>query len=176
VDDSNTVNCKPIRYWVNRHNETVPYNTSLVILRNCSGIRVQNLNLTGNGNGISLYGTTDSEIFGNNITDNNGGIEVWWSFNNSIIGNRITETVFDGIEEYGSGHNVISNNLIQANENGIYFRTPSTHEVISDNQIVANRAGGTLGMCSYSNVTDNLIFGNSGWGLEIGEGCFCRSK
>ena len=173
VDDSNIINGKPIRYWINRYNETVPSTTSMVILRNCSRIRVQNLNLTGNGNGIVLYRTTDTEIFGNNITDNQGrGMEVLLSFNNSIIGNRITNNGDDGIREHGSGYNVVSNNLIQANDHGIYFCTTSTHEVIANNRIIANRAGSTLGICSYSNITGNLVLGNSGWGLGIGEGCF----
>jgi parallel beta-helix repeat protein len=106
VDSSNTINSKPVYYWVNQHNMTVPDNAALVILKHCSGIRVQNLNLTGNAVGVSLYYTSNSEIFGSNISDNYWrGIAVWWSHNNSIIGNQITNTEYHGIEVYGSNNN-----------------------------------------------------------------------
>lgn len=38
VDTSNSVNGKPIYYWVNEHYKTVPSNAGFVILKNCSGI------------------------------------------------------------------------------------------------------------------------------------------
>ena len=70
VDSSNTINGKPVYYWVNQHNRIVPSDAGIVILKNCSGIRVQNLDLSGNGNGISLYFTNNSELFGNTLSDN----------------------------------------------------------------------------------------------------------
>jgi len=170
VDASNTINGKPVYYWVNQYNMTVPDNAGLVILKKCGGIRVQNLNLTGNGLGVSLYYTSDSEIFGNNITDNYWrGIAVWWSHNNSIIGNQITNSEYYGIEVYDSHNNTISHNLIRNNNfNGIYHRTAPTNEVISSNQIVANGGFGIFGGSYNCIIADNFIYGNGGTGLTSG--------
>jgi len=171
VDASNTINGKPVYYWVNQYNMTVPDNAGLVILKNCGGIRVQNLNLTGNGLGVSLYHTIDSEIFGNNITDNYWrGIAVWWSCNNSIIGNQITNSEYYGIEVYDSHNNTISHNLIKNNnDDGIYHRTAPRNEVISSNQIVANGGFGIFACGSHNCIiADNFIYGNSGTGLTSG--------
>lgn len=171
VDTSNTINGKPVCYWVNQHNMTVPNNAGIVILKHCSSIRVQNLNLSGNGNGISLYYTNNSEIFGNNIFDNYWrGIAVWWSHNNSMIGNQITNTSLDGIEIYESDNNTISHNIIEGNENGIYHRTTSINEVISNNQIAGNKHAGILGGEDNSTITNNFIYRNGG-GLAVGTYC-----
>lgn len=169
VDTSNTINGKPIYYLVDQQNMTVPKNAGLVILKRCSGIKVQNLNLTGQGSGLSLYYTNNSIIAGNKISDNYWrGIAIWWSNNNTIIGNQIANTTGDGIEEYESSNNAFSHNLITTNAIGIYHRTPSFHDVISDNQIVANQNGGIYGASTNCTVTNNYIFGNSGVGISVG--------
>jgi parallel beta-helix repeat protein len=170
VDSSNTINDKPIYYWINRRNQTVPSDAGTVILKNCSGIKAYNLNLSNNGNGISLYYTNNSELVGNDLTHNYWrGIAVWWSHNNSIIGNRITNTPYDGIEIYDSENNTISHNLIANNENGIYHRTPGKYEVISDNIIINNTHAGVLGGTDYSAITTNFVADNGG-GLTVGSG------
>jgi len=171
IDISNTINGKPVYYWVNQHNMSVPTNAGLVILKNCTGIRVQNLNLTGNGNGLSVYYSSNIEIFGNKIFDNAlKGIAVWWSHNNSIIGNQIKNTNI-GIEIYGSNTNIISRNLIEANTVGIDHRGDALNEVISSNQIINNQHGGISGRLDNSMITDNLIFGNKGGGILVGSNC-----
>jgi parallel beta-helix repeat protein len=173
VDYSNTVDGKTICYWFNVRNRTVPAETGVVILKNCSGIRVQNLNLESNGVGISLYNTHNSEIFGNNITSNYWrGIAVWWSYNNSIIGNQITNTSLYGIEEYSSGNLNISHNLIKDNRVGIYHRTMTDYEVISNNQIIENQDAAIMGAASHCIATDNYIFENSGTGLAVDSNSF----
>ena len=67
IDESNTVNGRPICYWVNRQDETVSLDAGYVALVNCSGITVENLNLSNNGQGLLLAYTTDSSIIKNNI-------------------------------------------------------------------------------------------------------------
>lgn len=172
VDATNTINGKVICYWVNQHNQTVSSKAGIVILKNCSGIRIQNLNLTGNGIGVSLYCTSNSEICGNNITNNVWeGITVSRSNNISIIGNRITDNQFAGIEEYEAGNNIISHNLISGNAVGVYYRTISDYEVLSHNQITYNHDHAMLGPVNHCNATDNYVYGNSG-GLDVGSNCY----
>jgi len=90
IDTSNTVDEKPICYWVNKQNMTVPLDAGYVGLVNCTDITVQNLTLTKNGQGILLALTTNSTLTNNNITDNFQGISLKASTNNSIYHNSFT--------------------------------------------------------------------------------------
>ena len=45
IDTSNTVDGKPIYYWINHENEQVPSDAGFVALVNCTNISVENLNL-----------------------------------------------------------------------------------------------------------------------------------
>ncbi|MCW4010197.1 MAG: right-handed parallel beta-helix repeat-containing protein [Candidatus Bathyarchaeota archaeon] len=91
VDSSNTLNGKPIYYWVNRHNETVPGDAGYVALVNCTEVTVQGLILTDQANGILMAFTTNSTITGNLITGNVNGIYFYGSTGNRIFGNNITD-------------------------------------------------------------------------------------
>jgi parallel beta-helix repeat protein len=173
VDVSNTVNGKPIIYWIDKHNVTVPQNAGLVILKKCEGTKVQNLNLAGHGVGLTLYYTNNSKISGNNITNNYWrGISIWWSNNNSIIGNQITNNANDGIEEYESHSNKVSQNLIKANKgSGIYHRYLISNDVISNNQIIANQGEGISGDSTNCTITDNFVFENAVSGISVDSNC-----
>jgi len=92
IDESNIVNGKPIYYWVNRQDMTVPLDAGYVALVNCSGITIKNLNLNNNGQGLLLAYTTESSIIQNNITNNIHGIYLCGSSNNTVTGNNITKT------------------------------------------------------------------------------------
>jgi parallel beta-helix repeat protein len=62
IDESNTVNGKPIYYWINQHDRIVPSDGGYVALINCTGITVQNLHLTNNGPRMLLVSTNNSII------------------------------------------------------------------------------------------------------------------
>jgi parallel beta-helix repeat protein len=170
VDLTNNVNGKPVYYWVNQQDRIVPSDAGLVILKNCSEIRVQNLNLSNNGNGISLCNTSNSELVGNKFTQNLKGIELWWSHNNSILYNQITNTTYDGIEIYHSENTTIAHNLIGNNENGIYHRAEAKNEAISENLILNNKHAAVIGLLDYSLITNNFVVDNGG-GITVGSAC-----
>ncbi|MBN1784300.1 MAG: right-handed parallel beta-helix repeat-containing protein, partial [Candidatus Bathyarchaeota archaeon] len=52
IDTSNLVDGKPIIYWINQEDKTVPSEAGYVALINCKKITVRNLTLTNNGHGI----------------------------------------------------------------------------------------------------------------------------
>jgi parallel beta-helix repeat protein len=74
VDTSNTIEGKPVCYWVNRHNETVPAEAGFVVLSNCTNVTVQGLVLADQANGILLAFTTNSTITNNVIMGNGNGL------------------------------------------------------------------------------------------------------
>ena len=120
IDESNTVNGKPIYYWVNRQDETVPLDAGYVALVECSGITAKNLNLSCNGQGIVLASTTDSLIMQNNMTDNIHGIYLCNSLENTVDSNNITRNVANGIYIYYSQNNRFFNNNFISNTNPVY--------------------------------------------------------
>ena len=120
IDESNTVNGKPIYYWVNRQDVTVPLDAGYVALVNCSGITVKNLNLNNNGQGLLLAYTTESSIIQNNITNNIHGIYLCGSSNNTVTWNNITKNLANGIYLYYSQDNTFFHNNFISNTNQVY--------------------------------------------------------
>jgi parallel beta-helix repeat protein len=90
VDTSNTVDGKPIIYWVDRQSQVVPVNAGLVVLVNCKDITVQNCILTKQDCGVILAFTQNCIIANNLIVDNAKGIYFYASSGNQIAGNNIT--------------------------------------------------------------------------------------
>jgi parallel beta-helix repeat protein len=120
IDESNTVNGKPVYYWVNRQDVAVPLDAGYVALVNCSGITVQNLNLSNNGQGLLLASTAESSITQNNITGNVHGIYMCGSANNTVTGNNITKNLANGIYLYYSQNNMFFHNNFIDNTNPVY--------------------------------------------------------
>ncbi len=120
IDDSNTVNGKPVYYWVNRRDMAVPLDAGWIALINCTRMTVKNLELTNNGQGVLLAYTTDSTITKNNITNNIHGIYFSGSSNNTINENNITENAGNGIYLYYSPNNTFSHNNFINNTKQVY--------------------------------------------------------
>ena len=113
IDVSNTVDGKPIYYWINEEDRTVPVDAGYVALVNCTRVTVQNLNLTNNIQGILLVSTANSTIIKNNITSNGSGISLFFSSNyNTLSRNNITNNGCGIGLVYSSNNFVNHNNFI----------------------------------------------------------------
>lgn len=181
IDTSNTVNGKPIIYWVNQHNKAVPPNAGQVILVQCSNIEVQNLNLTGNSCSLMLVYTekstitknsiTNSSVYGvfvyrssdnsmtENIVENSSyGCYFWYSSNNIIRANVVTANNQNGIQIFGSNNNTIKANEISLNSQGVYVDSQSVGNSILDNMIQENSEYGvTVSWSSNITISENNI-------------------
>lgn len=120
IDESNTVNGKPIYYWINKQDLSVPLDASYVALINCSEVTIKNLNFNNNGQGLLLVSTTKSSIIKNNITDNIHGIYLCESTNNTITDNNITRNAANGVYLYYSQDNTFFHNNFLDNTNPVY--------------------------------------------------------
>ena len=163
VDTSNTVDGKPIYYWINKKDVTVPIDAGWVVLVNSTNIVVRNLNLKNNAQGLVLAYTENSRITQNNISANGHGVYFFYSANNSIFENSITNNG-SGIYFDVSSNNHISENSITNNENGVELHSEgnppyrqSSNNSISGNSITAKSVGIFIG----SNSKNNSIFKNS---------------
>jgi len=177
IDDSNTVNGKPVYYWINRQDMTVPLDAGYVVLVNCTGITVRDLNLTNNMQGVALSFTTDSIIANNSMTNNFDGVRFDHSSNSNVIsGNNVTANTSYGIRLFydpstsgsqpagPSCNNIICGNNVTDNDTGIRLDYPSNNSVWANN--VANNSDGIglYGSSSGNIVSENNIT-NSFYGL-----------
>jgi len=149
IDSSNTVNSRPIYFYVNETGFTADKftNAGQIILINCNDSMIKNANTSYSTNGILLYyceniTITASDISNNlregiiiqkgaynkliNSTVNNngikwdgGGIEVSNSPYTYLYNNTVTRSFRDGIRISQSNHSSIIDNTI--NDNGIHF-------------------------------------------------------
>ncbi len=181
MDTSNKVNGKPVYYWVNERNRTVPHDAGYIAAVNSTNITIRNLTVERSGQGVLLANTTNSVVertnltsnhFGiylccstnitinrNNITDNNMGIDLFLSNENNITGNAITKNAY-GIDVGRSEGNKISGNTITdqtANDNswGISLWL-SENNLIAKNNIINNKRGIEL-----FKSENNLIYHNN---------------
>ena len=190
VDASNTVDGKPIYYWINRRDMTVPLDAGYVALINCTSITAHNLNLTYNAqgalvayttnstltknsmahnfDGIYLYESSNNSITENNITNKNAmGIRLSESSNNSIFGNNITNNG-NGVKITDSSDNNISMNNVTNNIwDGIELQWSSNNNSISGNAVTNNVGGIRLYESSNNSVTGNNVAANHYYGISI---------
>ncbi|MHC3129743.1 MAG: right-handed parallel beta-helix repeat-containing protein [Candidatus Bathyarchaeota archaeon] len=166
IDTSNTVNDKPIYYWVKQHDRTVPSDAGWVALKNCSGITVKGLSLERNVDGVLLCYTTDSTISGNVIANNLNGIALKGSSNNVISDNQIRNNKGYGIRlEYGSDCNIISRNEVVANtKDGVCFESSANNNTVTENCVMENNGNGVF----FSNILDSKVIGNN---ITLNKGC-----
>jgi parallel beta-helix repeat protein len=170
IDTSNTVNGKPIYYWVGQHDRTVPSDAGWVVLKNCSGITVQGLSLESNGDGVLLCYTNDSTVSGNVLANNLNGITLEGSSNNVISDNRVASNSECGIYLDGvSGDNNISDNRIEANgKDGVSVYAIGSLKVnlVSQNQISNNQGNGiSVNGAQECKIVGNNITLNRGSGI-----------
>lgn len=164
IDPTNTVDGKSIICWVNQHDRTVPSNAGAVILKDCQGIKIENLNLKNNRCGLLLINTNDCTITTNTFSECFNGIYLTGCFGNTITDNQITNNEDAGIQQFSSGNNQIVDNVITRNGLGI-ASSNTKDDVISNNQVIANGKGISAG--TQCKVTNNKVTENSGDGIFL---------
>ncbi len=159
IDASNTADGKSIYYLVNKHNITVSSDAGYVALVNCTGVTVENLDLSGNGQGVMMGFTTNCTIRNNDLSNNHDGVWGVSSSGNVISGNYITATEF-GIAfiNYGnnidSANNVVANNIIDSNKRGIWLSR-------NNNTFVGNTFTNNVAAVWISGSSNNRFYLNN---------------
>jgi parallel beta-helix repeat protein len=138
IDTSNTVNGKPVYYWVNKTGGTIPPGAGQVILANCTNVNIENQDLSYGSVGVELAFSSNNNIFFNNVSFNNlYGIYLYQSQENNITGNNASSIGGNGIYLDESSHrNIINNNEASYNqETGIYLYE-SIGNIITQNTMI----------------------------------------
>jgi parallel beta-helix repeat protein len=135
IDSSNTLNGKPIYYWVNRENAEVPPDAGYMALIDCVNITVRGSDFENNFQSILMFSTNNSRILNNNVTSVLNGIWISASSNNIICGNSIANGNY-GIQLLDEcSNNDVHGNNIRANGVGIWLGRSSNNNIFNNNFI-----------------------------------------
>lgn len=180
LDASNTVDGKPIYYWVNRQGATVPSDAAYVMLASCKDITVAN----SSPQGICLVSTTNTTISQVSMVDSREGIclqhcstinvvncvlrhtgigvRIENSQNNFVVGNQISSQLTGGIRLIKAPENMIFGNLFFNNTYGVgetgHGSSSSSGNTIAQNNFTLNERG--IELPSNSTVNGNFFEGN----------------
>jgi parallel beta-helix repeat protein len=168
VDTSNMVNGKPLYYYVNETNLTVPADAGQVILVSCTSCTVSSLNLSDASIGVELAYSSVNTIE-NNILEANriAAIDLDGSGNNlNIIRKNTIRGNNYGIDIDASWSNYISENLFFGNALGISFDF-SSFNVLFENDIQDGYYGMYFDHAFGNHISDNTIYNSSIFGLYL---------
>ena len=158
IDTSNTVNGKPIYYWVNQHNREIPDNAGFVGVVNSTNITVRDMVLAENCQGVLLAYTNDSRIENVTARDNSHGIYLRSSNSNVVRGNAAPDNWHGGIYLSSSSDNMLHENTASKNQyGGIVLGSSSNNNTLTGNNASNNVLRG--GICLYSS-SDNTVCEN----------------
>ncbi|MBA2840986.1 parallel beta-helix repeat protein [Methanococcus maripaludis] len=165
--ENNTVNGKPIYYFKNNVGGTVPTDAGQVILTNCSGMNMENLNLSNTTTGLELGLSSGNNI--TNVTANSNfweGIRLYYSDNNLLTGNTLMDNS-NGISMGDSDNNALTGNTLMDNSNGIVLGT-SNNNILTGNTANSNGKYGIYLSGSNNNaLTGNTVNSNNKYGIYI---------
>lgn len=195
IDDSNTVDGRPIYFWVDEDNATVPTDAGFVGMVKSENITVKDLTLEHNGESVLFVSTEHSLIKNVDVSFSNYGIHLFFSDHNTLDGvtawqsddagiylkeshsNVLTGcnasdggyNSADGIEISNSDHVTII--TCQANDNwgkGIMLSS-ANYCLIFMNEVQRNRASGIwLVTGIFNRIENNTASDNDDNGIYLG--------
>ncbi|MCK5177883.1 MAG: right-handed parallel beta-helix repeat-containing protein, partial [Candidatus Aenigmarchaeota archaeon] len=168
IDTSNTVDEKPIYYWVNQKDKVIPPDAGFVGLINSDNITVKDLTFSENGQGLLLSGTNNSIIKNVILRNNMWGMTFFYSNNNAIENTSIFYNRYDGMIFFYSNNNAIENTSILSNyNNGMYFYS-SNSNIIENVDILHNMfASGWYVYNSNNNSIFNSRMHDNYYGIKM---------
>jgi len=138
IDTSNTVDGRPIYFWVNENSKYVPKDAGYVALVNSTNITVEDLNITSNEQGVLLVNTKGSIIRNVTMLGNDEGIALRMSSNNTITMNNLMSINWHAIYLLSSDNNTLTENTIRNGTYGILAQD-SNGNIIYHNNFISNK-------------------------------------
>ena len=133
---SNTVDGKPIYYGKNENGGSVPPGMAQVILAKCTGVVIENQNLSDGVDGITVLHSSSIVILNNTIGSNSWyGIYVRQSHDTLIENNTISDSQHYGILVLLSDRAIIRGNAVKGLSGLGLTVSLGDHTAIEDNQL-----------------------------------------
>jgi parallel beta-helix repeat protein len=155
IDESNTVNGKPIYYWKDVEGGIVPDGAGQVILVNCENVIVKSQTI----NASIILAYCENVIVKNQTINASFGIGLIYSSHCTISDNNCTNGSF-GIGLIYSSNNTVSNNNIRSN-----FKDNENCDIIlldsTDNKIRNNNCSGKYTGIRLLDSSNNKLAGNT---------------
>ena len=177
VDTFNTVDGKPIYYWINRYNETVPLDAGCVVIVNSSRITVKNIKFRNNSASVSFAFTTNSLIENITATGDSAGIFFHRSDHNIITKNNFTANPGAGIVlEESYYNNITYNAVLHSNTSGIWLEDTGFNTLIGntvaycrhvDHPQEFDGSGILVDDSPWCKLINNTVMGNK-YGIHLG--------
>ncbi len=164
IDISNTVNGKPVYYWKNVTGGTIPSGAGEVILANCTGVAIQNQDLSNGTVGVQIGFSSSNRVSGSIISNNlRGGIHLYISDDNTLDGNTILSNRGREIELVYSDGNSLTNNVVIGYDDlwplttTAIYNWRSNNSYVAHNEISNNDVGAYFLMSRSATVTGNIL-------------------
>jgi len=161
IDVSNLVDGKPVFYLKNQKNLVItPFtypHIGYLALINSTNIKIENLTMMNNVDGLLLVNTKYSTVINCIVTNNLYGIALSCSSNNNTLsGNIVTNNEYGGIYlRLSSNNNKLLSNKIADNWSGVFIYRSSNNS-LTENNIAKNDYGFYL-----ENSSNNYIYHNN---------------
>jgi len=162
---NNTVDGKPIYYWVDQQGRQIPTDAGYVGVVNSTNIIVRDLNLIKNLQGILFMNTSNSIIENVTANSNNDGILLDSSTNNRLTNNTANSNTQHGILLDSSTNNRLTNNTANSNtQHGILLDSSSNNR-LTDNTANSNTQHGIY---LYSSSNNNTLMNSTAYSNNRG--------
>ncbi len=163
IDTSNEVNEKPVYYWKNETEGTVPTGGGQIILANCTQVTIEGDHISYTNVGILMGFSHHNTIRDNTVTSVSWeGITSYHSDHNQFINNTVIDNTYPGMYLVYSNNNVLLDNNLSNNGYGIYF-VFSDNNRFEDNNVSSNFYEGIAIVFSNGNTIENNTVNWNGW-------------
>jgi len=174
IDDSNTVDGKPVYYWINKQAGQVPNDAGYVAIVNSTNITMKDLTLSNNGQGLLLAYATNLVVQNVTCFNNIRGIHMVLSNNNILVENNVSKNAESGFLLVTSSNNDIHGNNVTYNKWGIHLSysplllARGQENIIRDNKVTNNYEAIVLSASENNRISGNKIIKNEHYGLMLG--------
>ncbi len=155
VENTNTVNGKPVIYRINATGGTISVGAGQVLLVNCTDMVITGQNLSDTNIGIQLAYSSGTTISHNAIHNNDLGTVSWFADRSTIVDNDFTGNGI-AIRSSYSNDNAVEGNQITLNGMGVEFHSSDNNTVVN-NMITSSEWWGL----DFWSSADNTIHGNN---------------
>ena len=172
IDTSNTVDGKPVYYWINQQDKQIPDDAGYVGVVNSTNITVKDLTLSHNREGMLFVYTSNSKIENVSASNNEYGIYLYSSSNNTLMNNNVSNNWMYGILlNSSSNNNTLTNNDATNNgEAGGIGLEYSDYNTITNNIASTYCSAGSISLyysCNNALINNNVSNCDNGDGIRL---------